>query len=199
MDRKTPLGAEENGMNRLYSMIFLAAGTVAMPAMADGHGDHRKDGERMKSAVKQMDANTDGAISFDEFRVPGGRDAPEMRMDANGDGKITRQDAFYVAIKNWCSDIHGERGNRAGRRPPDAGQGFKFLNAVRKLSSVLCADFLRGFVKVAGPGVIAESRPQVQHLIHRRCRQCVHVGKARHETLIIGNDRGHLSLLKHDL
>ena len=86
-------------MNRLYSMIFLAAGTVAMPAIADGHGDHRKGGERMKSAVKQMDANNDGAISFDEFRVPGGRDAPEMRMDANGDGKITRDEVSQIATQ----------------------------------------------------------------------------------------------------
>ena len=86
-------------MNRLYSMIFLAAGTIAMPAMADGHGDHRKGGERMKSAVKQMDANNDGAISFDEFRVPGGRDAPEMRMDANGDGEITRDEVSQIATQ----------------------------------------------------------------------------------------------------
>ena len=99
MDKKTPLSAKENEMNRLYSMIFLAAGTVAMPALADGHGDHRKGGERMKSAVKQMDANNDGAISFDEFRVPGGRDAPEMRMDANGDGKITRDEVSQIATQ----------------------------------------------------------------------------------------------------
>ena len=99
MDKKTPLSAKENEMNRLYSMIFLAAGTVAMPAMADGHGDHRKGGERMKSAVKQMDANNDGAISFDEFRVPDGRDAPEMRMDANGDGKITRDEVSQIATQ----------------------------------------------------------------------------------------------------
>ena len=44
-----------------------------MPAMADGHGDHRKGGERMKNALKQMDADNDGAISFDEFRMPEGR------------------------------------------------------------------------------------------------------------------------------
>ena len=86
-------------MNRLNSMIFLAAGTVAMPAMADGHGDHRKGGERMKSAVKQMDANNDGAVSFDEFRVPDDRDAPEMRMDANGDGEITRDEVSQIATQ----------------------------------------------------------------------------------------------------
>ena len=99
MDKKTPLSAKENEMNRLYSVIFLAAGAVAMPAMADGHGEHRKGGERMKSAVKQMDANNDGAISFDEFRVPGGRDAPEMRMDANGDGEITRDEVSQMATQ----------------------------------------------------------------------------------------------------
>ena len=99
MDKKTPLGAKENGMNRLYSMMFLIAGAVAMPAMADGHGDHRKGGERMKNAVKQMDANGDGAISFDEFRMPEGRDAPEMRMDANGDGEISREEVTAIATQ----------------------------------------------------------------------------------------------------
>ncbi len=86
-------------MNRVYSMVFLIAGALAMPAMADGHGDHRKGGERMKNAVKQMDANNDGVISFDEFRMPEGRDAPEMRMDANGDGKITREEVSEVATQ----------------------------------------------------------------------------------------------------
>lgn len=99
MDKKTPLGARENGMNRLYSMMFLIAGAVAMPAIADGHGDHRKGAERMKSAVTQMDANNDGAISFDEFRMPEGRDAPEMRMDANGDGEITRDEVSQIATQ----------------------------------------------------------------------------------------------------
>ena len=99
MDKKTPLGAKENGMNRFYSVVFLIVGALAMPAMADGHGDHRKGGERMKNAVKQMDANNDGAISFDEFRMPEGRDAPEMRMDANGDGEITREEVSEVATQ----------------------------------------------------------------------------------------------------
>ena len=98
MDKKTLLGAKENGMNRLYSMMFLIAGAVAMPAMADGHGDHRKGGERMKNAVKQMDANNDGAISFDEFRMPEGRDAPEMHMDANV-GEITRDEVSEIATQ----------------------------------------------------------------------------------------------------
>ena len=86
-------------MHRLYSMAFLIAGVVAVPAMADGHGDHRKGGERMKNALKQMDANDDGAISFDEFRMPEGRDAPEMRMDANDDGEITRDEVSQAATQ----------------------------------------------------------------------------------------------------
>ena len=86
-------------MNLLYSVMFLIAGVVAMPAVADGHGDHRKGGERMKNAVKQMDANNDGAISFDEFRMPDGRQAPEMRMDANGDGELTRDEVSQVVTQ----------------------------------------------------------------------------------------------------
>ena len=92
-------------MNRGYSVVFLIAGALAMPAMADGHGDHRKGGERMKNAVKQMDANNDGAISFDEFRMPEGRDAPEMRMDANGDGKITREEVSEVATQRTAEAL----------------------------------------------------------------------------------------------
>ena len=79
--------------------MFLIAGAVAMPAMADGHGDQRKGGERMKNAVKQMDANNDGVISFDEFRMPNGRDAPEMRIDANGDGEIARDEVSQVGTQ----------------------------------------------------------------------------------------------------
>jgi len=94
-----PKGAKENEMNRGYSMVFLIASALAMPAMADGHGDHRKGGERLKNAVKKMDANNDGAISFDEFRMPDGRDAPEMRMDTNGDGEITRDEVSQVATQ----------------------------------------------------------------------------------------------------
>ena len=86
-------------MKQLYSVLVLAVGVVAMPALADGHGDHRKGGERMGKAVKQMDANNDGAISFEEFRMPEGRDAPEMRMDANGDGEITREEVSNVATQ----------------------------------------------------------------------------------------------------
>ena len=92
-------------MNRLYSMMFLIAGAVAMPAMADGHGDHRKGAERMKNAVKQMDANNDGAISLDEFRMPEGREAPEMRMDVNGDGEITRDEVSEVATQRTAGAL----------------------------------------------------------------------------------------------
>lgn len=84
-------------MNRLYLVVCVMAGVAAMPAAADGHGDHRKGSERMKNAVKQMDVNNDGAISFDEFRLPEGREAPEMRMDVNGDGQISREEVSTMA------------------------------------------------------------------------------------------------------
>jgi hypothetical protein len=86
-------------MKQLYSVVFLVVGVAAVPALADGHGDHRGGGERSPNAVKQMDANNDGAISFDEFRMLEGRDAPEMRMDVNGDGEITREEVSSVATQ----------------------------------------------------------------------------------------------------
>ena len=86
-------------MKQLYSVVFLVVGVAAVPALADGHGDHRGGGERSPNVVKQMDANNDGSISFDEFRMPEGRDAPEMRMDVNGDGEITREEVSSVATQ----------------------------------------------------------------------------------------------------
>jgi len=125
-------------MNRGYSVVFLIAGVLAMPAMADGHGDHRKGGERMKNALKQMDADNDGAISFDEFRMPEGRDAPEMRMDANGDGEITRDEVSQIATQRTEEALdrfdaldadgdgvvtQGERGRAAFNRMDGDGDG----------------------------------------------------------------------------
>lgn len=83
-------------MNRLYLVAFLIAGVVAVPAAADGYGNHRKGGERLVEAIKQMDANDDGSISFEEFRMPEGRDSPDMRIDANKDGQISREEVSKV-------------------------------------------------------------------------------------------------------
>ena len=83
-------------MNRLYLVACLIAGVVAMPAAANGYGTHRKHGERLVEAVKQMDANDDGSISFEEFRMPEGRETPDMRIDANKDGQISREEVNKV-------------------------------------------------------------------------------------------------------
>ena len=85
-------------MNLIYFLVCLIAAAVATPVLADGHADHRKGGERLANAVKQMDTNDDGAISFDEFRIPEGRDTPEMRMmDANRDGELSREEVGNMA------------------------------------------------------------------------------------------------------
>ena len=83
-------------MNRLYLVAFLIAGVVAVPAVADAYGNDRKGGERLVKAIKQMDANDDGSISFEEFRMPKGRDAPDMRIYANEDGQISREEVSKV-------------------------------------------------------------------------------------------------------
>ena len=72
-------------MNRRPLLALAMAGALSFPAVAMDHGDESREPHRAVKALKQMDANGDGMISFDEFRPPEGRDTPEMRMDRDGD------------------------------------------------------------------------------------------------------------------
>ena len=64
---------------------------------------------------------------------------------------------------------------------------------------VMIADLLGRLVQVAGPGVVAQPGPVVQHLVDGGIGQRHHIGEARHKTLVIGDDCSDLSLLQHDL
>ena len=60
--------------------------------------------------------------------------------------------------------IAGQREDRTGGRATDTGQRQQVLDPV-----AIAADASRrpprGAVQVAGPGVVAETRPEMQHLI----------------------------------
>ena len=64
---------------------------------------------------------------------------------------------------------------------------------------MLSDDLPGGLVQVAGPGVIAESGPQVQHFILLGFGQILHRRKPFDKTLEIGDHGGDLGLLEHDL
>ena len=89
-------------MNRLVLVMWVlvsVGGAMSMSAAADDHGKHPKQGKRMAKAMTHLDANDDGVISFDEFRLPADRGAPEMRMDSDGDGALTRDEVSNAATQ----------------------------------------------------------------------------------------------------
>ena len=92
-----------------------------------------------------------------------------------------------------------QREDGPGRGPADARQPLHRLDRVREPPAEFVNDCSRGLVQVAGPRVVAESRPQVQHLVDRRGSQRGDVGETLHEPLEVRDDRGHLGLLQHDL
>jgi hypothetical protein len=72
-----------------------------------------------------------------------------------------------------------EREDRAGGRAADAGQRRQRGEVAWEHAAVLVADdLLRGAMQVAGPGVVAEPRPQVQHLVDRRVGERTTSGSA---------------------
>ena len=92
-----------------------------------------------------------------------------------------------------------QRQDRAGGRAPDAGQRHHRLEARREIPAVLLTAPSRAGLQVARPRVIAQARPQMQHLVLRRRGERLEVGKARHEALEIRDHGGHLGLLQHHL
>src|SRR6266478_5913386 len=132
------------------------------------------------------------------------RQSPEpLRYAALGGvsrhAEVTPQHAPHVAIENREARSEGERENRACGRAPDSGKGCELRELAGKLPAVVIADARGRAMQVAGPRVIAEPRPQMQHRIHRCIGERAHVGEAAHETLKVGNDGRDLRLLQHDL
>ena len=84
-------------MNRRPLFVLAIASALNFPAVAMDHSDESREPHRALKALKQMDANDDGMISFEEFRPPEGRDTPEMRMDSDGDGTLSRDEVSTAA------------------------------------------------------------------------------------------------------
>lgn len=87
-------------MKRVFSLGVLLVAAFGLPqvVLAD-HADDRQ-GKRMSKMMSQLDADESGTISLSEFRMPEGREAPEMRMDLNGDGNISRDEVSEAINQN---------------------------------------------------------------------------------------------------
>lgn len=79
-------------MKRVISLGVMAIATSVLPLMAVADHEEGGHGKRMSKMMSHLDTDESGTISLSEFRMPEGREAPEMRMDLNGDGNIARDE-----------------------------------------------------------------------------------------------------------
>ena len=90
--RSRPVGAEEKIMKRVFSVGVMTLSALALPLSATADHEDGRHGKRMSKIMSHLDKDESGTISLSEFQMPEGRDAPDMRMDLNGDGRLSRDE-----------------------------------------------------------------------------------------------------------
>ena len=86
------IGAKEKVMKRVFSVGVVTMAALALPLSALADHEDGRHGKRMSKIMSHLDKDESGTISLSEFQMPEGRDAPDMRMDLNGDGSISRDE-----------------------------------------------------------------------------------------------------------
>src|SRR4029077_14373021 len=79
----------------------------------------------------------------------------------------------------------------------DAGKRFDLCCGARERAEL--RNSLRSRVQVPAAGVVAQTAPELQHLVLRSRGQRLHGREATQEALVVRNDGAHLSLLEHHL
>ena len=111
----------------------------------------------------------------------------------------TTEHPDHVAVQDRRRASERDARDGASGVAADAGEVEQLLDCLRDASFVPRQNFSRPALEVAGPGVVAQAGPEPQHLVLRRRGQRGHRWEPLHEPLVIGEDRGDLSLLEHDL
>ena len=83
-------------MKGLTTALLCVGMALSIPVVADDHRERRPDGKRVSKMFQQLDSNEDSMISRDEFKMPERRGSPDMRMDLDGDGEISRDEVSRV-------------------------------------------------------------------------------------------------------
>jgi hypothetical protein len=112
---------------------------------------------------------------------------------------IARQNTLDVAVEDRCAAAESAGQDGAGGGAADAGQCLQRLEVGRELTATLGHEVARRAVQVAPPGVVAEAAPVVQYLVDVGARQVRERREARREAFVVGDNRGNLGLLQHDL
>ena len=79
-------------MKRVSSVAVVALAALALPLSATADHEDGGHGKRMSKIMSHLDKDESGTISLSEFQMPEGRDAPDMRMDLNSDGMLSRDE-----------------------------------------------------------------------------------------------------------
>ena len=79
-------------MKHTISMGMLVILGLALPLSALAERADEQHNKRLSKVMAKLDTNEDGTISQSEFRLPEDRGTPEMRMDLDGDGNISRDE-----------------------------------------------------------------------------------------------------------
>ena len=90
--KSRPVGAKEKVMKRVFSVGVVTFAALALPLSVLADHEEGRHGKRMSKIMSHLDKDESGTISLSEFQMPEGRDAPDMRMDLNDDGTISRDE-----------------------------------------------------------------------------------------------------------
>ena len=91
----------------------------------------------------------------------------------------TRQHALDVPVKNRDPLAEAERRNRRCCRAADAGKPRQLGARRRKRGAPLLRDDAGAAVQIARAAVVAQTAPQAQHIVQRRCGQGGNIRKAQ--------------------
>ena len=79
-------------MKRVFSLGAVTLAALALPLSATADHEYGRHGKRMSKIMSHLDKDESGTISLSEFQMPEVRNAPDMRMDLNGDGTLSRDE-----------------------------------------------------------------------------------------------------------
>jgi len=114
------------------------------------------------------------------------------------DGGEAGEDAGNVAVKDGEFFAIGDAENCGGGISSNAGQGESIFEVVRESRIVTGNDLPRGFLEVAGAGVVAESGPEAENLLLGGFGEGADIRETREEFFVVGDDGVDAGLLEHD-
>src|SRR5215472_16390977 len=114
------------------------------------------------------------------------------------DGAETGEDAGDVAVKDGAFFAVGDAQNCGGGVISDPGQSEGVFGVDRESAIVPGDDLPRGFLKMAGAGIVTETGPEAEYFFLRGFGERLDVRKAREEFFIVGDDGVDAGLLEHD-